>query len=137
MTLSLSLADPLREGGACGLTLKTRGGVGVVMHLLDRTDLCSSSMLIFSVICVCTDGVGYHLECLTPPLASIPEGAWFCPDCVEKQHAIMRHLVSFAAHAFCLSSLPALFSLTRVRSKCHCVLTWRVRDIHDFIVRAS
>ncbi|KAF8196812.1 regulator of chromosome condensation 1/beta-lactamase-inhibitor protein II [Mycena galopus ATCC 62051] len=24
----------------------------------------------------------YHLLCLTPPLESIPEGEWFCPDCV-------------------------------------------------------
>lgn len=23
----------------------------------------------------------YHLSCLTPPLESIPEGEWFCPDC--------------------------------------------------------
>jgi len=23
----------------------------------------------------------YHLACLTPPLESIPEGEWFCPDC--------------------------------------------------------
>ena len=24
---------------------------------------------------------GYHLQCLTPPLAAIPEGDWFCPAC--------------------------------------------------------
>jgi hypothetical protein len=23
----------------------------------------------------------YHLYCLTPPLAKVPRGKWFCPDC--------------------------------------------------------
>lgn len=27
---------------------------------------------------------GFHLECLTPKLDSVPEGAWFCPDCETK-----------------------------------------------------
>jgi len=25
----------------------------------------------------------YHYTCLTPPLAAIPDGEWFCPDCVR------------------------------------------------------
>ena len=25
----------------------------------------------------------YHYKCLTPPLAGIPEGEWFCPECVR------------------------------------------------------
>lgn len=25
---------------------------------------------------------GYHMECLTPPLNSVPEGDWMCPECV-------------------------------------------------------
>jgi PHD and RING finger domain-containing protein 1 len=25
--------------------------------------------------------LGYHLECLTPPLSRVPRGEWFCPDC--------------------------------------------------------
>ncbi|KAJ7695045.1 RCC1/BLIP-II [Mycena rosella] len=29
----------------------------------------------------------YHLACLTPPLESIPEGEWFCPDCEESPGA--------------------------------------------------
>lgn len=24
---------------------------------------------------------GYHINCLHPPLASVPRGAWFCPEC--------------------------------------------------------
>jgi hypothetical protein len=23
----------------------------------------------------------YHLDCLTPPLAAVPEGNWYCPHC--------------------------------------------------------
>ncbi|KAJ7132156.1 RCC1/BLIP-II [Mycena epipterygia] len=29
----------------------------------------------------------YHLACLTPPLESIPDGEWFCPDCEESPGA--------------------------------------------------
>ena len=25
----------------------------------------------------------YHYTCLTPPLAAIPDGEWFCPECVR------------------------------------------------------
>lgn len=25
----------------------------------------------------------YHYKCLTPPLAGIPEGEWFCPECIR------------------------------------------------------
>lgn len=25
--------------------------------------------------------LGFHLECLTPPLSTVPIDVWFCPDC--------------------------------------------------------
>jgi hypothetical protein len=25
----------------------------------------------------------YHYNCLTPPLAGIPDGEWFCPECMR------------------------------------------------------
>jgi hypothetical protein len=25
----------------------------------------------------------YHYKCLTPPLAGIPDGEWFCPECMR------------------------------------------------------
>jgi len=25
----------------------------------------------------------WHLECLNPPLKAVPDGEWFCPDCVD------------------------------------------------------
>eukprot|EP00937_MAST-01D_sp_MAST-1D-sp2_P002500 g2500.t1 len=29
----------------------------------------------------------YHLQCLDPPLGSVPEGQWFCPTCAPKHRA--------------------------------------------------
>jgi len=26
---------------------------------------------------------GHHTFCLTPPLAEVPEGAWYCPECMQ------------------------------------------------------
>ncbi|KAK6183923.1 hypothetical protein SNE40_006491 [Patella caerulea] len=31
--------------------------------------------------------LGYHCECLTPPLTDIPVEEWFCPDCASKHDA--------------------------------------------------
>lgn len=28
---------------------------------------------------------GYHIGCLTPPLAAVPEDEWFCPLCAPAQ----------------------------------------------------
>ena len=28
---------------------------------------------------------GFHMDCLDPPLSSIPEGNWFCPFCTAKK----------------------------------------------------
>jgi hypothetical protein len=34
------------------------------------------------VICdVCS--IGWHLECLTPPLLEVPVGQWSCPECIR------------------------------------------------------
>lgn len=30
---------------------------------------------------------GYHCECLTPSIDDIPEGEWFCPECVRSRQA--------------------------------------------------
>lgn len=35
----------------------------------------------------------YHCGCLTPPLADLPEGEWFCPVC-EKEGASMEQQCS-------------------------------------------
>lgn len=31
--------------------------------------------------------LGYHLECLEPPLTEVPAGAWHCPDCSSQREA--------------------------------------------------
>ena len=50
-----------------------------------------------TVICDRCDGP-YHLECLCPPLISLPRGEWFCPNCVaarglELVHPLQRAIV--------------------------------------------
>ena len=40
---------------------------------------------------------GFHMECLVPPLSSLPEGQWICPVCVEEPSLdteIVDHLKS-------------------------------------------
>jgi hypothetical protein len=37
------------------------------------------------LLCDGCDGA-YHLSCLRPKLASIPDGAWFCTDCTDCEH---------------------------------------------------
>jgi hypothetical protein len=34
--------------------------------------------------------VRYHLACLRPPLANIPEGHWECDDCVDRKFLEIR-----------------------------------------------
>jgi hypothetical protein len=34
------------------------------------------------LLCHCC-GSGYHMDCLYPPLDTVPLAEWFCPDCVE------------------------------------------------------
>ncbi|KAH9989909.1 regulator of chromosome condensation 1/beta-lactamase-inhibitor protein II [Russula compacta] len=41
----------------------------------------------------------YHLTCLTPPLAAIPDGEWFCPECVRHPGAPIGSDAASAAAA--------------------------------------
>ena len=35
---------------------------------------------------LCDDcDLGFHIDCLDPPLDSIPAGTWYCPDCQESR----------------------------------------------------
>jgi len=34
----------------------------------------------------------HHLACLKPPLSSVPEGEWFCVDCIRDPGAPIRSL---------------------------------------------
>jgi PHD finger protein len=50
---------------------------------------------------VCRPGIQcdkpYHYKCLTPPLAGIPDGEWFCPECVRHPGAPIGDDVTTAA----------------------------------------
>ena len=39
-----------------------------------------------SKLLVCDCKVGYHIYCLSPPLAKVPEGNWSCPKCKAANH---------------------------------------------------
>jgi hypothetical protein len=34
--------------------------------------------------------LGYHTFCLDPPLARVPDGDWFCPDCIQQVEQEIR-----------------------------------------------
>jgi len=36
---------------------------------------------------------GYHLECLTPPMTTVPIEEWFCPDCTRPRTTPVEILV--------------------------------------------
>ncbi|XP_033491032.1 uncharacterized protein phrf1 isoform X2 [Epinephelus lanceolatus] len=46
---------------------------------------------------------GYHMECLTPPLDSVPVEEWFCPECVANN----RHSRGSAEEISDTESLPS------------------------------
>ena len=54
----------------------------VMVSVADITcELCGSGENDDSVLLCDECNRGFHMECLAPPLASIPEGDWRCPDC--------------------------------------------------------
>ena len=47
--------------------------------------------------------VSYHLNCLDPPLPSIPPGEWNCPTCIASVHTTDSVCVCVCLHApYCL-----------------------------------
>ncbi|GIY37505.1 PHD and RING finger domain-containing protein 1 [Caerostris darwini] len=47
-------------------------------------EVCKNSRSKRNVVILCDScDLGYHCECLNPPLKSIPSGQWFCPVCRE------------------------------------------------------
>jgi hypothetical protein len=38
----------------------------------------------------------YHMDCLSPPLATAPRGEWFCPACIEQRDVSFCHPLRFA-----------------------------------------
>lgn len=39
---------------------------------------------------------GYHLECLTPPMTTVPIEEWFCPECSNRSSRSVRKLFLFS-----------------------------------------
>ncbi|XP_073327533.1 uncharacterized protein phrf1 [Pagrus major] len=58
---------------------------------------------------------GYHMECLTPPLDSVPVEEWFCPECVANN----RHSRGSAEEISDTESLPSTARPATSRSQPH------------------
>jgi hypothetical protein len=51
----------------------------------DRCQICSSVDDPLDSLLLCDQcDTPWHMECLKPPLITIPDGDWFCPDCVGR-----------------------------------------------------
>ena len=84
-----SLRDESTEDQALG---KSQDSVGAQSQE-DQDDVVITPDLMCSVcerpdneaqMLVCDCKAGYHIYCLTPPLADVPEGEWHCPACAKK-----------------------------------------------------
>lgn len=79
---------------------------------------------------------GYHTYCLTPPLAGVPEGNWYCPSCVagrsldqyslQHPHIISRGRKRRVHSEFSHGVLESLFSLAT---------TMETRDYWEYTAR--
>lgn len=64
-----------------------------------KCGICGSSSERISALLECSKCVcGYHLHCLNPPLNSVPEGRWMCPNCAAGKAPRKRSLTSAREH---------------------------------------
>ena len=52
----------------------------VVPEADHRCEVCHRIDNPFSMLLCDGCNLGYHMECLTPPLAEVPLGEWYCPS---------------------------------------------------------
>lgn len=56
-------------------------------HMVDKCGICGEG----GSLLICDECEGeYHLACLNPPLASVPEGRWECDECVDRKLLVAR-----------------------------------------------
>eukprot|EP01043_Picozoa_sp_COSAG02_P038712 COSAG02_NODE_3005_length_7570_cov_3.554812_3_plen_982_part_00 len=77
------------------------GGRGVTQSLGDPDDIaCMRCRRLDDaeqmILCDACDA-GFHIFCLDPPLKSIPDGDWLCPNCLPN-HVIVRGPFATTAH---------------------------------------
>ncbi|XP_026167199.1 PHD and RING finger domain-containing protein 1 isoform X2 [Mastacembelus armatus] len=65
-----------------------KGGQEVVDLDLEQTncEVCGNSDREDRLLLCDGCDAGYHMECLTPPLHSVPVEEWFCPECEANNH---------------------------------------------------
>ena len=53
-----------------------------------RCEVCKDTHTrIPMLICECC-GLGYHTECMTPKVLTIPKDAWYCVDCLKSNETV-------------------------------------------------
>jgi len=90
-TVDTSLAVPIED-----LPCSVCGDAGRASHML-LCDGCNS---------------GWHIDCLTPPLSSIPRGDWFCPVCQQEEPELPSNS---AAERVAVQPVPAAAPAARSR----------------------
>jgi PHD-finger len=56
-------------------------------HMVDKCGICGEG----GSLLICDECEGeYHLACLNPPLAAVPEGRWECDECVDWKLLVAR-----------------------------------------------
>ena len=64
----------------------------------DRCQICGSVEDPLDSLLLCDQcDTPWHMECLSPPLITVPDGDWFCPDCagrVTRRSAVLDELYS-------------------------------------------
>ncbi|XP_061533603.1 PHD and RING finger domain-containing protein 1 isoform X1 [Phycodurus eques] len=82
---------------------------------------------------------GYHMECLTPPLDTVPVEEWFCPECVANNNYSAFFIEGSTAEQNRSQSLPSTAQPTTSRSQSRAAGPTRAiaRTQHSERVRAN
>jgi hypothetical protein len=66
----------------------------------------------------------YHMDCLDPPITAVPEGDWFCPECVGTHalillpfHSLFLSFFAFQSHLQPMASLSSTPSLRKKKRR--------------------
>jgi PHD-finger len=56
-------------------------------HMVDKCGICGEG----GSLLICDECEGeYHIACVNPPLASVPDGRWECDECVDRKLLLAR-----------------------------------------------
>ena len=82
----------------------------------DQCEVCGSGG---SLLCCDFCNLVFHLDCLDPPLAAVPEGDWACPECVAENEAGAAAAEAKARPLLRPQELPRLPEVMRLPIEVH------------------